>query len=169
METVAYVAIAAAVLMAVGTILAGLSALAHSAHRDQLADELEVAHEALDVAGTVGAKIANGEPLASAIVSSGASAEAQDLLRRFKTFAHLALVLLAFAFLATGCGVVSKAEYETFVKASRDFYDRAAPIVTTTVASDPNLNDQSKKNRVGFVDDYRLALESAEARAAGVK
>lgn len=162
------------VLAVVGVFVALLSvaalvvtARANKAHADNnqvLAEQLDTFEEAIVLARDVGARVAGGEPLPSAIASVGGTAAAHDLLRRFKTFAHLALVLVVLSLLG---GCISKGEYIAFVKASRAFYDGAAPIVTRSVNADPELSDQSKKNRTSFVDDFRLSLEAAEKRSSG--
>ncbi len=71
------------------------------------------------------------------------------------------IVLLA---LASGC-CVTRDEHRAFVGASRAFFDAVTPVFSRTTLGDPDLSVQSKKNRLGMVEDYHRALRAAEERA----
>jgi hypothetical protein len=65
--------------------------------------------------------------------------------------------------LASGC-CVTRDERAAFVGASRAFFDAVAPTFSASVTADAALTEQSKKNRLGVVEDYHRALRAAEER-----
>lgn len=79
----------------------------------------------------------------------------------------VATAALALLISMCGCGVTT-AEHRSFVESSRSFYDRARPVVESSIASEAaagKLNPQSAKNRREWLDDYGTALEQAERRS----
>lgn len=61
-------------------------------------------------------------------------------------------------------GCISTSEYKAFVEASRAYYSDVSPRNRAQVASDKNLSDQSKKNRLTEDDNYGSAIAAAESR-----
>lgn len=118
------------VLAVVGVFVALLSvaalvvtARANKAHADNnqvLAEQLDTFEEALVLARDVGARVAGGEPLPSAIVSVGGTAAAHDLLRRFKTFAHLACFLVVVLLAGCNASPVTREKVEHLEKSIHD-------------------------------------------------
>jgi len=92
----------AIILLGAGMLAAALASWAHAHNHASLAEDLDVAHEALDWLFETAKLVTQGTPLPEAIMKVAPSDEAQDLLRRFKVFAHLAPVLLV-AFILAGC------------------------------------------------------------------
>lgn len=76
---------------------------------------------------------------------------------------RIALVALALSAAAAGC--ISKGEYRKFVESTRAYYDEATPAYVESVTSNPALPEQSRKNRLGLVDDFGRAVLEAEERA----
>lgn len=64
----------------------------------------------------------------------------------------------------SGC-CVGRDEHRAFVEASRGFYDAVAAPASESIGRDRGLDEQSRKNRQGEIETYRLALEAAEQRA----
>ena len=80
------------------------------------------------------------------------------------------LALVALMVLVAGCVGPTKLEYQSFVSASRAFYNDVAPLASEALAGPAYQDDtgkQIKRNHEGELRDYGLALEQAEARAAG--
>lgn len=76
-----------------------------------------------------------------------------------KAWGALSVLLVV---LLSGC--VSKSEYRTFVGASRGFYDAVAPVVSDAALRDPNLSEQSRKNRLATLAAHERAIRAAEER-----
>lgn len=77
------------------------------------------------------------------------------------------LVLVVIGLLVLGAvlsGCVTSAEYKAFVTASRGFYDSVGPTFSAAVLADPDLAEQSKKNRLSELTAYEKALKAAEER-----
>jgi hypothetical protein len=94
----------------------------------------------------------------------------QDAPHRLRLVACSAAALVTLVLLLAMCGCcVTTTEHRANVQSWRLLYDRAAPVMENAIAaevSDGKLNPQSAKNRLGWLEDNRLALEQAEKRSA---
>ncbi len=93
------------------------------------------------------------------------STGAKSLAARVVLAAILGTILLGFMF-ATGC-CVSKSEFAGLTGASRSYFDKSAPVLRESIAKDASLDEQSRKTRLAFVDDYEAVLKAAEERRDG--
>ena len=78
-----------------------------------------------------------------------------------KKFALLFLVVL----LLPACAV-TKAEYTALLDASESYRSMVAPVFTAATASDPNLAEQSRVNRLKADATYGDLLRECRARLA---
>lgn len=106
-DLVALLPLFAVAVLGLAALLATLASIAHATHHERLADGLDVAHEALAVAGQVVRETAQGKKPDEILEDVEASPEAKALAQRFwatpkAAAALLACVLLGFG--AVGCG-----------------------------------------------------------------
>jgi hypothetical protein len=106
-----YIPVAIAVLSILSVASITIAKLLRDRGNEAAAEDLEIAHEALEVAVNVVEDVGHGETVVRALVDQQASPEAQDLYRRIRAkVAGRVGVLLPFVFLGALAGCSSEKE-----------------------------------------------------------